>query len=150
MKSGISRREVLALAPLLYAQNPAWSASTHGAMMWDWFMRQLDAADDRRRKTLAAIRNKDELTQFQEKVRRVMLKGIGAFPERTPLNPQHTGEISHDDYVIEKIIFESRPDYYVTANLYRPKSTATPRTAASISGRPRARTEACFVRQFLR
>ena len=129
MKSGISRREVLALAPLLYAQNPAWSAPTQGSMMWDWLMRELDTADDRRRKSLAAIRNKDELTQLQEKVRRVMRAGIGAFPERTPLNPQHTGEISHDDYVIEKIIFESRPDYYVTANLYRPKSTATARPA---------------------
>jgi dienelactone hydrolase len=129
VKSGISRREALALAPLLYAQNPAWSASTQGSMMWEWFMRELGGADDRRRKTLAAIRNKDELTQLQERVRRVMLKGIGAFPERTPLNPQHAGEISHDDYVIEKIIFESRPDYYVTANLYRPKSTAAPRPA---------------------
>jgi dienelactone hydrolase len=129
VKSGISRREALALAPLLYAQNPAWSAPYQGAMMWDWLMRELDTADDRRRKSLAAIRNKDELTQLQEKVRRVMRTGIGAFPERNPLNPQHIGEVSHDDYVIEKIIFESRPDYYVTANLYRPKSTATPRPA---------------------
>jgi dienelactone hydrolase/pimeloyl-ACP methyl ester carboxylesterase len=129
VKSGISRREVLALAPLLCAQNPARSASTQGAMMWEWFMRELDTADNRRRQSLAAIRTKDDLSALQEKVRRVMLKGIGAFPERTPLNPRHTGEISHDDYVIEKIIFESRPDYYVTANLYRPKSTATPRPA---------------------
>ena len=129
MKSEISRREALALAPLLCAQNPAWSASTHSDMLWNWLMRELDTADDRRRKALAAIRTKEELTALQQKVRRVMLKGIGAFPERTPLNPQHTGEISHDDYVIEKLIFESRPDYYVTANLYRPKSTTTPRPA---------------------
>jgi dienelactone hydrolase len=129
VKSEISRREALALAPLLCAQNPAWSASTHSDMLWNWLMRELDTADDRRRKALAAIRTKEELTALQQKVRRVMLKGIGAFPERTPLNPQHTGEISHDDYVIEKLIFESRPDYYVTANLYRPKSTTTPRPA---------------------
>src|SRR5690242_2866 len=77
VKSGMSRREALALAPLMCAQRSA--ASSHGAMMWDWFSRQLAAADDRRRKTLAAIRNKDELTQLQEKVRRVMLAGIGAF-----------------------------------------------------------------------
>ena len=125
MKSGISRREALALTPLICAQSRAWSREP-GAMMWDSLMRELDTADDRRRKTLAAIRNKDELTQLQEKVRRVIHNGIGAFPERTPLNPRHTGEIAHDDYVIEKIIFESRPEYYVTANLYRPKSTGTP------------------------
>jgi cephalosporin-C deacetylase-like acetyl esterase len=125
VKSGMSRREVLALAPLVCAG----ASSEHGAMMWDSFMRELDIADERRRKTLAAIRKKNELTQLQEKVRRVMHNGIGAFPERTPLNPQHAGEISRDDYIIEKIIFESRPDYYVTANLYRPKSTATRRPA---------------------
>jgi dienelactone hydrolase len=122
VKFGISRREALALAPLICAQSPAW-ASEPGAMMWDSFIRELDTGDDRRRKSLAAIRNKDELTQLQEKVRRVIHNGIGAFPERTPLNPRNAGEIPHDDYVIEKIIFESRPDYYVTANLYRPKST---------------------------
>lgn len=98
-------------------------------MMWDWLVRDLDTADERRRRTLAAIRTRDELSALQEKVRRVMRRGIGAFPDRTPLNPQHAGEISHDDYVIEKIIFESRPEYYVTANLYRPKSTATRRAA---------------------
>src|SRR6266852_7969533 len=104
---------MLALTSLLGAQSPIWATSTQGNMMWDWLIRELDTADDRRRKSLAAIRNKDELTQLQEKVRRVMRTGIGAFPERNPLNPQHTGEVSHDDYVIEKIIFESRPDYYV-------------------------------------
>ena len=127
VKSRMSRREALALAPLLCAQRSA--ASSHGAMLWDWFTRQLGAADQRRRETLAAIRNKDELTQLQEKVRRVMLTGIGAFPERTPLNPRLTGEIAHDDYVIEKIVFESRPEYYVTVNLYRPKSTGPRRPA---------------------
>jgi cephalosporin-C deacetylase-like acetyl esterase len=130
VKSGLSRREALALAPLVCAQNPAWGAvSEPGAMMWDSLMRELDTADERRRKTLAAIRTKDELSALQSKVRRAIGAGIGAFPERTPLNPQRAGEISRDDYVIEKIIFESRPEYYVTANLYRPKSTATRRPA---------------------
>jgi hypothetical protein len=129
VKSGLSRREALAIAPLLCAQNPARSASTQGDMLWNWLMRELGTADNRRRQALAAIRTKEELTALQQKVRRLILKGIGAFPERTPLNPQHTGEISHNDYVIEKIIFESRPDYFVTANLYRPKSTAAPRPA---------------------
>jgi cephalosporin-C deacetylase-like acetyl esterase len=130
VKSSMSRRELLALAPLICAPRPVCGdAPGHGAMMWDWLLRELDTADERRRKTLAAVRTKDELSGLQQKVRRVMRTGIGAFPERTPLNPAQTGEISHDDYVIEKIIFESRPEYYVTANLYRPKSTATRRAA---------------------
>src|SRR5207247_3880598 len=38
-----------------------------------------------------------------------------------------TGLLRSSDYVIEKIIFESRPQYYVTANLYRPKTISSPR-----------------------
>jgi len=46
---------------------------------------------------------------------------LGEFPDKTPLNPETTGIIEKDDYIIEKVIFESRPDFYVTANLYVPK-----------------------------
>ncbi|MFQ5677014.1 MAG: alpha/beta hydrolase family protein, partial [bacterium] len=51
---------------------------------------------------------------------------LGEFPSKTPLNPQITGVIEKDDYIIEKVIFESRPEFYVTANLYLPKSPLTP------------------------
>jgi cephalosporin-C deacetylase-like acetyl esterase len=98
-------------------------------MMRDYLLRELNAFDERRRRHLSAIQTKADIERLQTKVRRVLHACFGAFPERTPLNPQHTGEIVHDDYVIEKIIFESRPEFYVTANLYRPKSTAQRRPA---------------------
>jgi cephalosporin-C deacetylase-like acetyl esterase len=44
----------------------------------------------------------------------------GPFPERTPLNPRVTGTVDRGDYRIEKIVFESQPSFYVTANLYVP------------------------------
>ncbi len=47
--------------------------------------------------------------------------GMNPWPERTPLNPQITGVVDRDTYRIEKVIFESRPQFYVTANLYVPK-----------------------------
>lgn len=53
----------------------------------------------------------------------------GALPERTPLNARVTGRLERDDYVIEKILFESRPDYYVSANLYLPKNNPVSRPA---------------------
>lgn len=53
-------------------------------------------------------------------VRETMVAAIGGFPERTPLNPRKVGEINRDGYKIEKIIFESQPGFYVTANLYIP------------------------------
>ena len=39
----------------------------------------------------------------------------------TPLNREVTGIVERDAYTIEKVIFESRPQFFVTANLYVPK-----------------------------
>jgi cephalosporin-C deacetylase-like acetyl esterase len=54
-------------------------------------------------------------------VRRKLLDALGGLPDYTgPLNARITGQIQADGYVIEKVIYESLPGYYVTANLYRP------------------------------
>lgn len=50
-------------------------------------------------------------------------KSLGEWPTtRCPLAPRTTGTIAGDGYVIEKVIYESRPGLFVTANLYRPDS----------------------------
>ncbi len=52
--------------------------------------------------------------------------GLLPWPERTPLNLRITGTIDQGAYSIEKIHFESLPKFYVTANLYVPKSRSKP------------------------
>lgn len=47
--------------------------------------------------------------------------GLWPLPERTPLNATVTGTLEREDFVVEKLHFQSRPQLYVTANLYRPK-----------------------------
>jgi cephalosporin-C deacetylase-like acetyl esterase len=59
-------------------------------------------------------------------LRRRMTEALGGFPERTPLNPRVIGAIERDGYRIEKIIFESQPRLYLTANLYLPTRGAPP------------------------
>ena len=51
--------------------------------------------------------------------------GLEVDAPHTPLNSQVTGEIDGGDYVIEKVHFQSRPQLYVTGNLYRPKNAPT-------------------------
>ena len=48
-----------------------------------------------------------------------MIASLGGLPSAdTPLNARMTGTVEGDGFRIEKIIFESRPRHYVTANLY--------------------------------
>jgi dienelactone hydrolase len=46
--------------------------------------------------------------------------GLDPMPPKTPLNARITGTIQQKGYRIEKLVFESRPRFYVTAHLYIP------------------------------
>jgi len=46
--------------------------------------------------------------------------GLLPLPEKTPLRPSVFGEITHTDYTVSKVYFESLPGFFVTGNLYRP------------------------------
>ena len=47
--------------------------------------------------------------------------GLWPLPGKTPLNATITGSIERDDFVVEKLHYQSRPGLYVTANLWRPR-----------------------------
>ena len=50
-----------------------------------------------------------QITEYQQRLRENFLKAIGELPPRTPLNPQITGTVKRNGYIIEKIILESQP-----------------------------------------
>lgn len=58
----------------------------------------------------------------RERRRRELMRSLGLdpLPPRTPLNAQVTGVVQRAGYRIEKLLFESRPQFFVTANLYLP------------------------------
>lgn len=62
-------------------------------------------------------------TQVQDRnaaAREKLLSMLGEFPRKEPLNAV-TGSIAErDGYHVENIMFESRPDFWVTGNLYVP------------------------------
>ena len=47
-------------------------------------------------------------------------------PERTPLDLKTTGAFEREHYRIEKLLYQSRPDYWVSANLYIPTNMRPP------------------------
>ena len=78
------------------------------------------------RKHSLNISTSEALAQRRRFVRERILHAIGGLPERTPLNARTIGTLERDGYSIEKIIFESQPKFYVTANLYLPRTGHAP------------------------
>ena len=96
--------------------------------------------DNLRRRAEAHFRRQEaekaELTSivaFEEHRKRVrdhFMRAIGGLPEeRTPLNVECTGALDRGAFTIEKLIYESQPEFYVTAALYVPKGIASPQPA---------------------
>jgi cephalosporin-C deacetylase-like acetyl esterase len=84
-----------------------------------------------RERKIAGLSSPQEVAARKAYIReRMMLALGGPFPERTPLNARTVGVIERDAYKIEKVIFESQPKFYVTANLYLPKRGSGPFPAA--------------------
>lgn len=83
-----------------------------------------------RKAKIAAIRTPAEARARQAEVRRTMLALLGGLPKDTgPLNAKVTGVLDGGLFTVEKVVFESQPHFYVTANLYRPKNAAGRRPA---------------------
>jgi dienelactone hydrolase len=79
-----------------------------------------------RRKAISAIKTPEDVVRRQQEMREFLLHSLGDLPERTPLNGRVAGTLKRAGYRIEKIIFESRPDHHVTANLYLPDGQSKP------------------------
>jgi hypothetical protein len=73
-------------------------------------------------------------TARRPQVKKALRKAIGleSLPERTPLNARVVGAHDMGDYVIENVLFESRPGFPVPANLYRPKGPTKEKRAAVV------------------
>lgn len=78
------------------------------------------------RAELGRLQTPADLDAWQQRVRARCLSALGAFPERTPLNARVTGTAARDGYRVEKIVFESRPRFYVTALLFLPDARRHP------------------------
>ena len=77
-----------------------------------------------------AIATKEQIETRQATMRAKFIEAIGGLPtSATPLNARTVGTVKCDGFRIEKIIFESRPGTFVTANLYLPDGITEPRGA---------------------
>src|SRR3954468_2938980 len=82
---------------------------------------KVNAAGSKRRAQLEKITTDAELNERTSYVRSKVWELIGGQVEKTPLNPVMTGIIERSGYRVQKLIFESQPEFYVSAHLYLPK-----------------------------
>ncbi len=75
---------------------------------------------------IESIKTPEQFYQRQARIREQLFRINGEFPSKTPLNGQIVGSIERDGYTIEKVIYESRPQHYVTANFYLPNDGEFP------------------------
>ncbi|HVB29419.1 MAG TPA: acetylxylan esterase, partial [Terriglobia bacterium] len=87
---------------------------------------QMNEARARRLAELRALRSEADVRARIDKIRSTVWKLVGGPFEKTPLKPQITGTIDRGAYRVEKVIFESLPEIFVTANLYIPNGRPRP------------------------
>lgn len=95
-------------------------------MMQEYFVARVREIQREADTVRSALKTKADAQNYVEKVREKIRASFGPMPEKTPLRTRVTGVLERDAYKIEKLIFESRPEFLVTANLYIPKGRKFP------------------------
>jgi len=78
-----------------------------------------------RKGKINSLKTADEWSEYRSKLKACLYEGISGF-EKTPLNGKITGKIKRETFVVEKILFESHPRFFVTACLFIPHKRQKP------------------------
>ena len=127
----VSRRLVKRTLPLsifatflaLSSMSPLLGQSTSQDFVLPWLDEIAQRELDHRAEAIGQIHTVADAEKRKQTVRTTLLEDLGGLPDYSgPLNARVTGEIHNDSFTIEKVIYESLPGYYITANVYRPNS----------------------------
>ena len=88
--------------------------------LYHHFRAAAEEALDTRERSIAALTDSADWAEYSGRVRDRLKVVLGPFPERTPLNSRITGTLTHEGIRVEKVVFESRPGFPVTAALLLP------------------------------
>lgn len=96
--------------------------------LFDYLLELVREYEKARSHDLVQIKTKEEVMERASKARRIFgrLQGLSTLPPKSPLRPRVMPAFRREGFGVEHIIFESRPNYYVTGNLYLPKSCKKP------------------------
>jgi dienelactone hydrolase len=119
-----TRRELLALMACGSALRHAGAQSKlyrdYSRCLPDFLRDVADLSYRARNREIAKLTSPGAVRARQQWVSETFWRIVGAPPERTPLNARVTGSFEREGYRVEKLVYESQPNFRVTANLYIP------------------------------
>jgi dienelactone hydrolase len=80
-----------------------------------------------RESIVAQTVSKDDWLKRRDEIRATLKRIVGPFPERSGLNTKISRIIQRDGYRVEKLVYESLPEFHVTAALFIPDGIRDPR-----------------------
>lgn len=118
----------LGLAPVSAADPPQRDTSRGDRMIAEYFRVETDKLQ------AACLNEVQDLADWQdrrEEYRRQLLEmlGLDPLPPRTDLQATVTGSVEQEEFIVERLHFQSRPGLYVTGNLYLPRNLPGPAPA---------------------
>jgi dienelactone hydrolase len=94
-------------------------------MLDDYLARETKRLSSR---TEGILKNTDDWAKTSADLRRQLFEmlGLQPLPARSDLKAEVTGISTRDGVIVEKVVFQSKPGLYVTANFYRPEEQSGP------------------------
>ena len=115
-----------ALAAQAADTSPLMPLNRFPRMVQEFFVERENEIHQQRLKRLSGLRTRSNAEAYVQAVREKIRTSFGPNPVKTPLNPRVTKVVERDAYRIENVLFESRPGFLVSANLYVPKGRKFP------------------------
>ena len=79
-----------------------------------------------RNREMAKLTTPAAIEARQQWIRQTFWKLAGGMPEPTPLNARVAGTFEREGYRVEKVLYESVPQFHIPANLYIPTTSKPP------------------------
>jgi cephalosporin-C deacetylase-like acetyl esterase len=83
---------------------------------------------EQRNEHVSMIESENDWEVYQNHLKNNLCSSLDKF-EKTPLNARITGIIEREAFLVEKVVFESQPGFYITAGLFIPKVRQQPAPA---------------------
>jgi dienelactone hydrolase len=131
----MTRRELIAMAAAGTLARPSASAERgassvvyrdYSRCLPDYLSLHAERAYRFRNSEIAKLTTPTAIRKRQRWVTQTFWKLVGGMPERTPLNARTVGSFERDGYRLEKVVYESRPGFYISANVYIPAAGRPP------------------------